>query len=263
MINADAPKVRDGYVREYDSSGFSQKMMSRLRQIRAAQFAAEHKMTSLLEVGVGDYSLANELRLRSTRLVCVEPRMEFIARNQANTSERMLAELHYVNGKIEDLKTRQQVASLMPDPDLVVINSLLHEIPNLAEFLEALNEVTELGCTTWINVPNPWSYHYAVWEKLEGFAPKEDDSAALAFGRKRLLDRNQWIAILGEAGWSLASSCSVGIKPLTISQLDLVAATLQGGTDLVAAMLATQVPEDRGAELDFVFVKTREMGWRS
>lgn len=254
VASGDSAQVQ-GYAESYRGEGHAQHALSTLRQNRVAEYVDAHDLQRVVEIGLGDNPLVFHLQSQDVQVLSIELNADFIEEQLPRVDALFPKQLGIIKGSFLDPAILRKANATLPNPDLVVANSLLHEIPDLQTGLAAIHSLGGQGCRVWINVPNPSSFHYEVWDKLREHNGLSASNTASRFGRRRDLSVEAWRQTLETAGFLVNEIRSYGVKPVTLAQLDAFSDSVESGRSLVESMLGLEVPGFRGAELDIILTK--------
>lgn len=134
---------------------------SRARQKRAVQWIVRGNHQKILEVGIGIVSLPEimaENGIRGITLLSVESNSHFVL-NQSKKIMNQDLNATVINKKIEEVTTHDLARFLGGPPDLIVLNSILHELEDSDSVLRVLMDLANEKTQLFVNVPNAQSYH--------------------------------------------------------------------------------------------------------
>jgi SAM-dependent methyltransferase len=229
------------YAARYDDDyGYESRLVDARRAVTLERLRAL-RPERVVEVGCGRDPLLPYARARGVlaRWVIVEPTDAF-ARVAARALDDRSA---LVRGCLQDTVLRV-IDALGGAADLVVMDSLLHELPDPAEILDAARRC--LGPHGWIhvNVPNANSLH----RRLARAMGLIDDVKAMsarnvALSQSRVYDLDALLAALRDAGFAPVATGGHTVKPFTHAQMERVTEALGPAVLEGLAALGHELPE--------------------
>ncbi len=253
---------------EYESSNYEEYhltvntlewLYSKARQNRVFEFICQESIQRVIEIGIGAYPLSCNSSTctpkERLKVASVEPRSGFIL--QSNFGLRNDVENKIFNAKFEEIILSEVLNFLGETPNLIVLNSILHEIDDLKTFLSKLNSYVGPQTKIWVNVPNSNSLHLYAYERLKSSQLSnisEDSFRSVLSNRKNNFTAQTLIEIFSKFGIECTHVTSFGYKPFTFGQLESLyvpenATTLPQKETLVEM----EIRELFGAELEMIF----------
>ena len=176
-----------------------------------------HSHARILEIGCGLEPLFLECTDFDT-LTIVEPAELFVRR----TRERLAS--HFARDKVELLEgtlESQQARLGGRTFDIILLSSLLHEVPAPAEFLRRVGALATAGTVVHVNVPNARSFH-----RLRAFesgliaSPQQLSASNVQFQQSSVFDLPALIAMAESGDFTVLESGSYSFKPFTHRQME-------------------------------------------
>jgi 2-polyprenyl-3-methyl-5-hydroxy-6-metoxy-1,4-benzoquinol methylase len=216
----------DAYQREYGNLPFEESQ-ARYRKRRIIESIAKYRPRSILEVGCGLDPLFNHYR-GYERCTIVEPGDEFV--RNARECARALEGITIVHGSLE-----RNVAILSATPyDFVVLSSLLHEIPDSKNLLDATARLCGPGTIVHVNVPNARSIHRLLAVEMGlNQSVYERSQTQQRMQQSQTFDADSLAALVSQSGFEIVEQGTFFIKPFTHAQM----ASLQTSGMLTEPML--------------------------
>ncbi len=104
--------------------------------------------------------------------------------------------------------------------DLILISSLLHEVPDAEKFLNSVRQKCKYETVVHINVPNACSFHRLLAYKSGLIAaPEEFSSMQIKLQQNRIFDLGSLANLVSSADFEVIDSGSYFIKPFTHLQM--------------------------------------------
>src|SRR4051812_11360306 len=211
------------YFEQYASGGF-ETILVRVRRGQVLDFLRRHPGARVLEVGCGLEPLFLFWNAFEAMTI-VEPSAEFIAaaRERAAGDPRIELRHAYLEDVAEDLGDAK--------PDVIIVSSLLHEVPDPERLLASLRAVCSPGTIVHINVPNVRSFHRLLALEM-GLIDDlfEQSEIEKRFHRHTRFDREKLHALLRGAGFDVLESGTYFVKPFTHAQMEALLSS--GAVDL-------------------------------
>ena len=231
------------------------------RQNRVFDFIVNENYQKVLEVGIGTYPLAcNSLNksiiLNKTKLkvASVEPSRTFV--DLLHDRKRDDIDCQVFEDTLEAINESQVCDFLGGFPELVVLNSLLHEITDLENFFLKLRNIIDNNSKIWINVPNISSLHHQLFSKINGITNliEQDEHRSKISNRKRMFDSESLIRLMNSFDFRCVKISSFGFKPFTFSQLECCYESPEHRKLVTKEVLSrVEIRELYGAELEAIF----------
>jgi 2-polyprenyl-3-methyl-5-hydroxy-6-metoxy-1,4-benzoquinol methylase len=240
----------DAYQREYGNLPFEESQV-RYRKRKIIESIAKYRPRSILEVGCGFDPLFNHYR-DYERFTIVEPGEEF-ARN-ARECAQLLQGVTIVHGSLEC-----NVTILAATPyDFVVLSSLLHEIPETKNLLDATARLCGPETIVHVNVPNARSIHRLLAVEMGLIQDVHEKSETQQrMQQSQTFDTDSLTELVIQRGFEIVEKGTFFIKPFTHAQM----ASLQSSGMVTESMLeglyklSKHLP-DNGSEI-FMDLKLR------
>jgi hypothetical protein len=106
-------------------------------------------------------------------------------------------------------------------PDLIILNSILHEVESLHNFMKTIRKFSNSGTSIFVNVPNSESLHLELFKSFQDKNLIDSNSAEIS-GRKRYFNISQLREIMQSYGFVEKECRTIGFKPFTKSQLSRI-----------------------------------------
>ncbi len=214
------------------------------RRRKVDEVVASYHAKRLLEVGCGTDAYFKHCA-SFERFTVIEPGELFYAQAKRDAS-------HYDNVEVV-LGTVQDKAEALKQQayDLILLTSLLHEIPDSLGLLQAITHLCDSDTVVHINVPNAKSFHRLLAVEMGLIeSPYLKSATQQTMQQSHTFDLASLTALVHEAGFKVLESGSFFIKPFTHAQM----ADLQGNGLLTPQILdglynmSQHLPEN-GSEL--------------
>ena len=190
-----------------------------------ARIIKELAPRSILEIGCGidlifDHIVDAGLSFESWLIVAPEPRFLETARARAEEDPR----LHLACCRVEETGWTSQ---LEKPADLIIISSLLHEVPDPQAVLSAVRGICGPETTLHINVPNSESLHRRLAVAM-GIAENTSDLGQRNrdLGQHRVYAAADLRREIEQAGFSVVADGGYFLKPFTHAQMMTIASEL-------------------------------------
>lgn len=205
------------YEAEYRAQPYERFQVA-FRKREILRLLARYPRGRFLEIGCGLEPLFKDTGAFES-LVVVEPAEMF--------HDNALAELE----KIPDRAARVRVLPVTLEAsvallagehfDVIVLSSLLHEVPEPEAFLGQVAAITRPGTIVHINVPNARSFHrlLAFESGLIG-SPYEPSASNIRFQQTTIFDLDTLTALVERCGMHAVERGSYAFKPFTHQQLE-------------------------------------------
>ena len=247
MIDLDDYVAR--YLAQYDAADF-EPLLVKIRSQQVLQSIRRHPHRRILEIGCGLDPMFLELDDYESYVV-VEPSEQFMgrAKARAGSGNRITFHLAFFESV---------AATLQPDFDLVILSSLLHEVPDPVSLLAAIGGICRLDTVVHINVSNARSFHRLLAYEMglinDLFEASETHKK---FQRHVMFDLTTLREAVEGAGFVVLDSGSYFVKPFTNAQMaQLVKSGMLRAEMLEGLNRMTKYMPELGCEV-FVDVKRR------
>lgn len=210
------------YATRYAALPFEEVQVAYRRRL-VLEVLAECGARRVLEVGCGLEPLAPRAAAFDAWTI-VEPAAAFATAATAQVAHD--ARVRVVTDTIEGAIAS---GSLSPGAfDVVILSSLLHEVPSPEEVLRGVRELCDAGTLVHCNVPNATSLHRELAVAMGLIAHVETPSPQqLALQQRRIFDARSLERLVSDAGFHVESAGGYLLKPFTHAQM---AAMVSGGT---------------------------------
>lgn len=258
-IQADSEYNSGEYEKYHLASNTLESLYSKTRQNRVLHYICDENIQRVIEVGIGAHPLAVispvfKPKVR-VKLASVEPRSGFLSQKTTDINPDFVNRIFNVN--FEDVVHSEVSTFLEGTPDLIVLNSILHEIVDLEIFLRKL--ITFVGPQTrvWVNVPNANSLHLIAYERLKRsqlFTNGEDSFRSELSNRKNSFCADSLIMLFSKMNLKCANVTSYGYKPFTFRQIESIySSDFSPLFPHREALIEMEISELFGAELEIIF----------
>ncbi len=192
---------------------FEELYQVKYRQKNVNKQIKKYKPQSVLEIGCGMNSQANVMSEVVEEYTIVEPGHKFIEQAKKDLEDKNIMFVEgMVEEKIKDLRSRKY--------DFVILGSLLHEIENPKEFLEAIKELCDKDTVIHVNVPNAKSIHRLL--AMESGIISEVycmTQRNVEMQQNSVFDMNSLKKLIENTGAKILEEGSYFIKPFTHGQM--------------------------------------------
>lgn len=200
------------YEQAYSASDF-EVIQARYRKKLLLELLERQQPKHLLEVGCGWDTIANHWP-GFEQLTIVEPGAQFAAKARKDTAH--LSGVTVVEQFMEDAVAQCQQHTY----DLILVSSLLHEVPDPAAILSAAKALCTPDTLVHVNVPNANSMHRLLAMEMGLIAdPYAQSELQKSFRQPRIFDLAQLVALAESVGFQVASKGSFFVKPFTHGQM--------------------------------------------
>ncbi len=201
------------YAEQYVNESFEVFLIN-IRRKQVLKSLHEYKHDSILEIGCGLEPLflyCNDYKAYTI----VEPSEEFVRNAKKSASEK--DNIFIVQGYLEKVY-RDLIGQTF---DFIILSSLLHEVPNPDELLQAIYKLCSKSTVVHINVPNVFSFHRLLALEI-GIINSifEKSETEIKFQRNTRFDRESLRKIVQENGFQILSFGTYFIKPFSNEQME-------------------------------------------
>ncbi len=190
-------------------------ILNKIRRNKILDFIKYYNFQKILEIGCGLEPLFIYLK-SFEKYIVVEPNKIFyqIALNLLKDCKNC-QNVIIINDYFEN------VAKKLKDFDLIILSSVLHEVPNPDLILQSIYDICNNDTIVHINVPNVYSLH-----NLLGFEMGiikdlfEETKTGIRFNRKTRFDQEKLLQIVENNEFSVIEMGSYFIKPFTNEQME-------------------------------------------
>jgi len=205
----------EDYTNKYISEDISfETYQVQYRRKKVLEQIALYKHDDILEIGCGREPLFEYLKEYKSMTI-VEPSNEFF--HIAVEKAKILPNIILVNDFFEQVKLDNNKV------DLILVSSLLHEVPDANYFLNCIKNKCSENTVVHINVPNANSFHRLLAYKsglIEN--PNEFSDTQIKFQVNRVFDLATLKGVVEEMGFEVINSGSYFVKPFTHIQMKLL-----------------------------------------
>ncbi len=201
------------YLRQYDQQSFETVLVG-IRREEVLRAVARHPHARVLEIGCGLEPLFTFAQ-GWARFTVVEPSEEFV--RHARELARAREGVRVLHGFFEDAQSELEPGSF----DLVIVSSLLHEVPDPRALLRAIRAVCGRQTVVHLNVPNMRSFHRLLAYEMgligSIFEPSEIERR---FQRHTRYDLPGLVSLVEAEGFRVLESGTYFVKPFTHGQME-------------------------------------------
>jgi ubiquinone/menaquinone biosynthesis C-methylase UbiE len=199
------------YEKAYTASDF-EVIQAKYRKQLLIELLNKNQPKHVLEVGCGMDTIANVWNEFDT-LTIVEPGPQFA--HQARLDTKRKSNIQIFEGFIEDVS-----GSLKAQYDLILLSSLLHEVPDPSGILQSVKALCTEHTLVHINVPNAKSMHRLLALEM-GLIDSVEEPSALqkTFKQPRIFDLDSLKSLAESVGFHVVSHGSFFMKPFTHAQM--------------------------------------------
>jgi 2-polyprenyl-3-methyl-5-hydroxy-6-metoxy-1,4-benzoquinol methylase len=203
------------YERSYALLPF-ENMQARYRKRKILETVQKYRPRSILEIGCGLDSFFNHYSEFDTFTI-VEPCDQFFenALAQSKADDRISVVRGVLQDSIEKLSSRRY--------DLILMSSLLHEIPDCESLLRATALLSDEATIVHLNVPNSKSFHRVLALEMGLIEHLTDRSLTQQqMQQSHTFDLEQLEALVTVTGFKAIEMGSFFVKPFTHAQMALL-----------------------------------------
>ncbi|GAA4465513.1 hypothetical protein GCM10023093_17860 [Nemorincola caseinilytica] len=202
------------YQEQYSKQPY-EKYQVAFRKRKLKEILARYRHNRLLEVGCGLESIFLDVDTYE-QMVIVEPAAIFYEKALQDAAQMPGKDITVVNALLEDAGA----AIAGRNYDMVLVSSLLHEIPDQQRFLGTVHGLCGPDTVVHINVPNARSFHRLLAVEMglikSEFTPSDSN---ILFQQHTVFDEDLLCRVVQQAGFEVVESGSYSFKPFTHGQL--------------------------------------------
>lgn len=200
------------YAEQYAVDGFEPSLVA-IRRAHVLASLSRYDHGHVLEVGCGLEPLFTFVD-GWNEFTVVESSPEFAQNARALSAGR--ADVRVVEGYFEESHPSLQGVQ----PDVVIVSSLLHEVPDPRALLRAVRSVSGPSTVTHLNVPNVRSFHRLLALEMGLIeSVSEPSEMEVRFQRHTRYDLDALTALVTAEGFRVLRSGDYFIKPFTHAQM--------------------------------------------
>lgn len=200
----------EDYSKKYAVPGF-EKYKVFYRKKKLLEVINDFQPQNILEIGCGSEPLF--LSVPDIRFTVIEPSSDFY--NNAVKLSEGDERITCIEGFFEDVSRR-----LLPEYDMIICASLLHEVEDPESFLLAVTKLCNENTIVHIIVPNANSMHRLLGMEMGMIAdPHEKSQNNKDFQQNNVFDRNSLRQIAERNGLEVTESGSFFVKPFSHGQM--------------------------------------------
>ena len=201
------------YAERYRSLPF-EPIQAAMRRALVLRRIARYAPRAVLEVGCGLASLLTDLA--DTAVTVIEPSPVFAARARSQATGR--ADVQVVEGHVEAFASAAAPDSR--DFDMIVVSSLLHEVPDAQALLAAVRGFCGPATVVHVNVPNARSLHRLLALSMGLIAEvAEISDTQRTMQQRATYDQDALDSEMTRAGFTVIDRGSLFVKPFTHAQM--------------------------------------------
>jgi SAM-dependent methyltransferase len=204
------------YEQDYAGQPY-ERFQVRFRKQKIIEILSRHSHGKILEIGCGLEPLFRDF-YDFEELTVLEPARFFAARARQEIAGHPLRE------RVRFLEKTLETASVELDGqifDMILLSSLLHEVPNAEEFLGRVRDLSGPKTMVHINVPNALSFHRLLaYESGLIASPAQFSASNIQFQQHTVFDLPALMALARRCGFEVIESGSYSFKPFTHRQLE-------------------------------------------
>lgn len=212
MSDAQRKQAIADYEQAYSASDF-EVIQARYRKRLLLELLDTLQPRRILEVGCGWETIACHWS-GFEQLTIVEPGAQFAARARHDTAAMAGVTV------VEQFMEEAVPVCRQHDYDLILLSSLLHEVPDPAAVLQAAKALCSAETLVHVNVPNALSMHRLLAVEMGLMADVYTPSALQqSFRQPRIFDLAQLTALASGVGFQVTAQGSFFVKPFTHGQM--------------------------------------------
>lgn len=205
-------RILKDYYRIYSGDSFEHWQV-KYRRKKVLECIKKHRPKTLLEIGCGMDPLFNYLD-KDIYITVVEPCIEFYDNAKKMVGDKNKVIKGYIEEVIADGIIKQEY-------EYIVCSSLLHEVDHPKIILEAIKKIATDNTIIHINVPNAFSIHRVLAEKMGIISSVYTQSASQKSLQQAdiVYDISSLKSLVEEEGFTVIESGSYFVKPFTHLQM--------------------------------------------
>jgi SAM-dependent methyltransferase len=205
------------YVDEHTRAFSYEAVLSDIRARQVLRSLEKYEHNNILEIGCG---------LNPAFLYCsgydsytvVEAVAEFC--EKAKNLSAKIPKVNIIHGLLEEVFDKP---GKKPEVDFIIMNSVLHEVPDPDKLLKSIYNICSPKTTVYIGVPNIYSFHRLLATEMgliqDIFQKSELETR---FQRQTQYDKKRLLQIVEKNGFCVLSSGTFFIKPFTNEQMERI-----------------------------------------
>lgn len=204
------------YEMAYAASDF-EVIQARYRKKLLLELLEESKPGHVLEIGCGFDTIVNHWSDFES-FCLVEPGPQFAEKARQDVK-------HLPHVTVMEMFIEEAAKELKPRFDLILLSSLLHEVPHPEAILDAVHGLCNPDTLVHINVPNARSMHRLLALEMGLIASLEEPSAMQnIYKQPRIFDLDSLEDLVIKHGFEMVSHGSFFMKPFTHGQMSKLVA---------------------------------------
>ena len=186
-------------------------ILVKYRRKKVLEILEKYKPSNVLEIGCGYDSIVNYYKTFDSFTV-VEPSEKFISEAIRNDNKNIKVYVDFLENKTDELKKNSY--------DFIILSSLLHEVPNVNNFMQHVADLCSKDTVLHINVPNSRAFHL-LWAYESGLIKKLDEltPSALKLQQNTPFNSDLLTQAAEENGFHILEKGSYFIKPFNHSKM--------------------------------------------
>lgn len=200
------------YAKDYSEEGF-ESIQEKYRRRKILDVLEEFKPKEILDIGCGMKPLFTEIEnLSFQKYVCIEPSTELF--NNAKKESKKVENVQCINDFYPSKKLISEKF------DFIICSSLLHEIENQIDFLNAIKGNCRKGSLVYFCVPNANSFHRILAARMGIIKDVlQITERNVILQQNNVFDKKILISMLEKCGFEIKETGTFFIKPFTHSQM--------------------------------------------
>jgi len=202
------------YETAYSASDF-EVVQASYRKRLLLEMLEQFKPNNVIEVGCGFETIANVWQ-SFEQFTIIEPGARFAEKARVDTQHLTSVTVieHFLEEATDVIKTT---------PDLILLSSLLHEVPDVEAFLLSAKKMCAKNTVIHINVPNSKSLHRLLALEMSLITTLDEPSELQkSFKQPRIFDLKNLKILVESLGFEVISEGSFFVKPFTHAQMQLL-----------------------------------------
>lgn len=238
------------YSKAYAAQPF-EPVMVKYRRIRTLEMLGDVSGCRILEIGCGSEPASAWIPVYQS-LTILEPAEAFF--QSALVQTQGFEKVHVIHSSAENIQHLPEAPF-----DVILLNSLLHELQHPDILLNALHPWCHAGTRILINVPNAWSFHRQLAVKMDLIPfPEFLSQANLTFQQATVFNTSSLKALCEGCHYEVQNALTSFIKPFTHAQMQEMLDKGLLSDNLLEGLyqMSSEMP-DAGAEIFFLLTPAK------